>query len=385
MADLLSTPRETALWAGLETAQACIAQAKHAEVVALLALHEQAARTPGIGAANAERHLRLDLAGTMRLGQGRAVGRLRDAIRLRDELPRTLAGLGDGTVWVEQSQTLLYGTRNCSPAVTGEVERRVFAAGGQSECPADLARRIAHDILAAEAMLEPGATAERQQRARQARSVRSWALGDGMVGQWSTCTAEQAVARDLALDELCRQARTADEAAGVERTADQRRADVLASLPGRLLLMQAAAAGHAPAGSAADGLDGEQPGLSFEALIHVPMATALGLSDEPGYLQGYGPLSAAHIRRLLPSARLRKVAVDERTGQPIDLAHRAVMPCGTHEAVRDALLDMIDGGTRHPGSSNRTAGNSPSNSKRNDSAEPAVSQAAARRKFPSMK
>ncbi len=40
--------------------------------------------------------------------------------------------------------------------------------------------------------------------------------------------------------------------------------------------------------------------------IHVPVATVLDLSREPGTLEGYGPVSAEHVRLLRPT-------VDDRT------------------------------------------------------------------------
>ena len=51
--------------------------------------------------------------------------------------------------------------------------------------------------------------------------------------------------------------------------------------------------------------------------LHLPMATALDLSQAPGYLEGHGPLDARRIRQLLPDARLRDVYVDPDNGIPL--------------------------------------------------------------------
>jgi hypothetical protein len=60
--------------------------------------------------------------------------------------------------------------------------------------------------------------------------------------------------------------------------------------------------------------------------LHLPMATALDLTDAPGVLDGYGPLQAARIRQLLPDARLREVYVDSHSGVPLGAQPKAAPP-----------------------------------------------------------
>jgi len=76
-----------------------------------------------------------------------------------------------------------------------------------------------------------------------------------------------------------------------------------------------------------------------QILIHVPITTALGLSNEPGWLDGYGWINAPQCRQLLPDAELRQVCLSQ-TGQVVDLAPRTVRPDPTPHGVRDALLAM---------------------------------------------
>jgi hypothetical protein len=59
--------------------------------------------------------------------------------------------------------------------------------------------------------------------------------------------------------------------------------------------------------------------------LHVPMATALDLTDAPGHLDGHGPLDARRLRLLLPDAHLREVYVDH-TGVPLGSQRRAERP-----------------------------------------------------------
>lgn len=76
-----------------------------------------------------------------------------------------------------------------------------------------------------------------------------------------------------------------------------------------------------------------------QLLVHVPVETALGLSNEPGWLDGVGWISAPQVRQLLPVAELRQVCAT-RSGQVIDLADRAERPPPTPADVRAALIRM---------------------------------------------
>ena len=74
--------------------------------------------------------------------------------------------------------------------------------------------------------------------------------------------------------------------------------------------------------------------------VQVPVTTALGLSDEPGWLDGHGWISAPTVRQLLPVAELRQVCTDARSGRLVDLAEQVVRPALDPAAVSAALLDM---------------------------------------------
>jgi hypothetical protein len=49
--------------------------------------------------------------------------------------------------------------------------------------------------------------------------------------------------------------------------------------------------------------------------VGCPIAVALGLSDHPAVLTGYGPIGADQARALLPQADLVRACVDSRTGE----------------------------------------------------------------------
>ena len=75
--------------------------------------------------------------------------------------------------------------------------------------------------------------------------------------------------------------------------------------------------------------------------LALPVETALGLSNEPGWLDGYGWLSAPTCRQLLVDAELRRICVQSGTGQLVDVADTVVRPTPTPAGMRRSVLDMV--------------------------------------------
>jgi hypothetical protein len=78
-----------------------------------------------------------------------------------------------------------------------------------------------------------------------------------------------------------------------------------------------------------------------QASVVVPVETALGLSNEPAWLDGYGWISAPTCRLLLVDAELRRVCVQTGTGQLVDVAERDVRPPPTPAGLRSALVELV--------------------------------------------
>ncbi len=289
----------------------------------------QAARVGG----GADRgFVELEVAGSWSVGQSTATRLLVEAEHLVTSLPATLSLLEQGVLLVHQARVLLHVTRSCSPAVARQVEAEVLAADGVTGwCPADLRALASRVLLRVEA--ETDEAAAEQRHADAAAGRRTWAKAeqDGMGVAGAVLTAEQLRTWQLGLDALEAQERRSDREAGVDRTADQRRADLFAALPALVLAARAT-----------------DPTASLSSLsvrpqvvlhVHVPMATALGLSQEPGWLDGYGPISAAHVRALRPVA-FRRVLVDADTGRPVQVHERVVpLPDGGLDGLQQWLRE----------------------------------------------
>jgi hypothetical protein len=268
---------------------------------------------------NDARFLPMELAGAWRISQLTADRWLTDAERFTEVLPMTLDLLSQGRLFRHQAQVLLHRTRNCTVDVARAVEAELLPDAA-SLCPSDLGKKIDRLVLRLTSQDDPAAAEDQHARAAAERRTYSYPEPDGMAVAGAVLTAEQQVGWSAAMDALERRERAADRAAGVERTADQRRADIFAALPAMVL------AGTAQDQAAQDDgrparpwtLGPEQLAATVVLDVHVPFATVLELSREPGTLDRYGPISAEHVRLLRPAA-FRRVIVDSGTGRPISL------------------------------------------------------------------
>lgn len=263
--------------------------------------------------------------------------------------PATLAAVDDRRLPLRHARALMDVLEQLPPELADRVEDVVLPTlvEGPGRPPArvrDLARREA-------LKLDKDAAVRRRQSAARKRHVRLRDAGDGMVEMVLLMRAEQGL---QVLHRAERQTQH-DDASG--RTRDQRRLDWMVDT-----LLDDAAAGRprdvVAAPSSALVPDGRRR-RPVQALVHVPVVTALGLADEPCELQEIGPVDADHGRLLLSVAELRKVCVDAATGQVLHAEEAVVRPVAdpqrvaalggtsrahdqaTAEAVRQAVLDMV--------------------------------------------
>jgi hypothetical protein len=310
----------------------------------------------------------LELAGTARVGQGRAGGQLCRAERLVEHLPVALGLLEHGVMRVGTAEILLELTKSCSV----EVQQLLDARLSERICPMDAvdARRlIAASIPEVEAELDAQAQRERHERARANRGVWAFPVEDGMARIGAELDQLSARRWSLDFEELVRAQKVLDDRDGVTRTAAQRRADVFASLPSRLLALADAAAKdrlaalmeQVTAQAARETTTSEADEVLVQLLrlpvrnprtlnVHVAMSTLLDLDQRSGWLEGFGPVPALHARMLEPVAALRRIAVDPRTGVPLGIDpltgadppwHGEYDPPGPGHVPRQRLLQLL--------------------------------------------
>ncbi len=293
----------------------------------------------------------LEAAGSWNVSQLTAAGWAADAHRLESCLPLTLAALEVGTLLVHQAQVLLHRTRHCPDHVARAVEAELLpTAAGLT--PADLRKRVDRSVLRVESEQASAEAAEqRHAEAASDRHVFTRPDVDGMAVAGAVLTAEQLVAWKSGLDRLEQRERLADQSAGIDRTAEQRRADLFAALPAMVLAgtAQDRASRDVVGPDDAAAPTGPLAPWTFTAAdvaaqvvlnVLVPVATVLDLSREPGDLIGYGPVSAEHVRLVRPHA-FRRVLVDSVTGKPLHVDDRVVPAAPGAEQRRGQVRDML--------------------------------------------
>ncbi|MCU1621744.1 MAG: hypothetical protein JWL79_589 [Frankiales bacterium] len=287
--------------------------------------------------------LLLEVATTCNISQQSAAIRMAQAHRLVDELPNTLFRLHTRQLSVGQGLAVLEETAQVAVGLLGAVEARVYpAVVGMT--PAETRRHVKAVVAA----VDHEAAERRRQRKRAER--RTWVSdrGDGRVLGGIEMSAEDGVLWHDALAELVRLVFPAGE----HRTVDQQRADVAALLPQVLLETRP---GMSPVqvlkrllGLPVD-VDGAVDGAGerllarvrrrVQAVVTVPVQTGLDLTDQPGELRGYGPVTAGHCRELLAAADLRKACVALSTGRLVALEDTLVP--GPAGQVEQTLLAMV--------------------------------------------
>ena len=313
---------------------------------------------------SALRELPMELAGSWHISQLTAERWIGEAERFRDALPFTLRLLGEGRLFRHQALAVRQELDPCTPEIARATEAEVLPAGA-GLCPTDLRKQLKRVRLRIEREQLTAEQADAAEKAKVGRR-RTWTrpTEDGLMLAGAVLTPEQGVAWAQGMDTLERRERLADTAAGIDRTAEQRRADLFASLPAIVLAGMAAddrwrtqaglPGGRAPLtcdGSAVlfptDGptpppwaLTPEQIAAQIILNVHVPVATILDHSQEPGTLDRYGPISAQHVRLVRPMS-LRRVMVDGRSGRPLAIDDKPTPAAPTEHGRREQIRAML--------------------------------------------
>ncbi|HUR51273.1 MAG TPA: DUF222 domain-containing protein [Mycobacteriales bacterium] len=297
-------------------------------------------------------HAVLEVAGTLGVGQDRARTLLEHGRRAVELYPKAVALLESGALRQATVELLLHVTAKSSDEVQAEVGVRVVDALIDADA-ADARALIVGTVLEVEADLDLDAQKDRHAQARANRGVWVKPVEDGMARIGAEVDQVTAQRFQLDLDEVCRAQKVADDVAGVSRTAEQRRADVLTDLPGRHLeLLRAFQQGK----TAAHLLGGDASGADVLAAlcalpvrtrctlyVHVPMSTLLDLDNRSGWIEGLGPVSAHHARLLRPAAALQAVWVDPATGIPIGIDPTVQPPVGEPDWDDDEQVTIAAG------------------------------------------
>lgn len=286
-----------------------------------------------------------DIAGTLHLAPRTAESKLATALELMAQ-PRLVDALDQGRLGVGHAMALLQEISHLSPPVAAQVLGAVLG-DGEDELDATAGELRAAAKKAA-ISIDAATARKRHEQAKKNASVRGRPTVDGMGQVTIDCTATEAATIVAAVRQRA-DAMTFDDP---ELTAGQQQVAALLHVLGcDRIAVQAVL--ECPVERAVDLNAAARAGV-WSVDVRMPIAVALGLSDQPALLAGYGPIGADQARALLPTADLVRACVDSRTGEVLAVdrpvrakAWRAGDP-DLAAALRHALVDFATSGGTIP-------------------------------------
>jgi hypothetical protein len=235
-----------------------------------------------------------DLATLTHVTFATAMDRLALVSRIGRQLPLSWEALDRGDLRMAHLRALAKETAACTPRVAEAVDAQVIpAAIAKGWTPSQLGRAAARAVIA----IDPEGAADRAAKAKADADVVLYPECDETASLVAT---GDALPLRSVMDTInARAAQMARE--GDIRPLGQRR---FAALTEYVLGVKNAA----------------RPPV--EAVVTVDLTTLLGLTQRPGELSGFGPISPETARELAKDATLRRLVTDPMTGIMIDLGAR---------------------------------------------------------------
>jgi Domain of unknown function (DUF222) len=232
-------------------------------------------------------------------------------------MPATLAGLQCGDISLRHAEVIAEAAWQLPGELAAQLEDRVIDRAS-CQTVAQLRAAVRRAVLA----LDPGTAEQRHRAATEDRTVELRPVDDGMTELRALLPAPDA---ELIYRRLCDATRLLP--ACDERTTAQQRADllvdaILSGIPHDALPQQ----------------HGRRPTIN----VLIGASTLLGLDDEPGWIDGYGPITADQARQLAadPTGTWRRIITDPVDGQLLDYGttvYRPPQPLTDHVIARDPV------------------------------------------------
>jgi uncharacterized protein DUF222 len=237
-----------------------------------------------------------EIGAALGISRGRARGRLRYAIDLRERLPRVAEVFARGLIDFRMMAAVVTRTELVEDLVlVAKLDAAIarHAAKWMRLSGPKLVERI--DMWVAR--FDPAGTRVPGERSEN-RYVEIAATDDGLAGIWAQLHGSDGVVLDHKLDALA-----GTVCAGDPRTKKQRRADALGALAAGLTAMRCLCG--SPDCVAA------QRRAGAGVVIHVlaEQATISGDSEMPGYLPGFGPIASTSLRDMAATATIKPLVL----------------------------------------------------------------------------
>ncbi len=237
-----------------------------------------------------------EVAAALHTSRGRARGRLRYAIVLRERLPRVAEVFARGLIDFRMMAAVVSRTELIEdPTLVAELDTAIArqAPNWMRLSGPKLFERIDMWVV----RFDPAGKRVRGERIEN-RYVEIAPTDAGLAGVWAQLHATDGVALDQKLDAIAGTVCTADP-----RTKQQRRADALAALIAGLPVMRCQC--ESPDCSAAQ----RRPATNVVIHVLAEQATIVGDSQSPGYLAKFGPIASTALRDMATTAKLKPLVV----------------------------------------------------------------------------
>jgi hypothetical protein len=275
----------------------------------------------------AQQGLIAEMACALRIPAGTAAGLLQESRTLVEDRPRTLDALRSGEISLRHARRLLDQLGSVPAPFQTDLEgvllphaKRLTAAQFDGK-----ARKLREHI-------HPESIAVRRARCLADRTIRFYPDKDGMATLWLRAAGDDLQGIYARVTDTALSLQGPDE----PRTLSQLRTDVAIDL--------------LASGVTATGLGA---GISATVNVTVPVLTLMGQSEEPGELEGYGPIDPETARKLAGTATsFLRILTHPHTGIVLDVS---ATPFRVPAALKK-YLRLRDGTCRFPGC-NRAARN----------------------------
>lgn len=244
-----------------------------------------------------------EVAAAVEISSGRARGRLRYAIALRERLPRVAEAFALGLIDFRLMAAVVYRTELIDhPVLIAKLDAAVarYAPKWMRLSEPKLFERIDMWVM----RFDPAGKRVPGLR-NEDRYVEIGPVDSGLASIWAQLQASDGAALDQKLDALADTVCAADP-----RTKAQRRADALGALAAGLTTMRCIC------GSSDCSAAQRRP--ATDVVIHVlaDQATVAGDCAAPGYLPGFGPIPATVLRDLAATAKLKPLSPPAHGSEP---------------------------------------------------------------------
>ena len=223
----------------------------------------------------------------LRVASQTAQGVLIDAHELVNRFPATLAMLERGEITYRHTSALVQACYGLEDGTAAAVQERVLKRAGEQSLS-----QFRASVRRAVAALAPKTADEQLRDALEERRVVFSPRGDGTTELWALLPAPESAAMAARLRELAKQAKTDNP--DDQRSLEQREADALTNV--------------------VLGGDGSAAPVSVKPVVNVTVAlsTLLEVDEQPGELDGPGPIPAALARALAfdPNGTWRRLLTD---------------------------------------------------------------------------